>query len=337
MPCVVADLGGTFLRCALATDDGRLLDLRRLRLADDVGARGDALWPRLVESTAAYARAHETALAPGDPLVFAFPGPVVDGRFFPAGAPTVTGSGGAIPDLASALAAACGRPVLFLNDVSAAAWYFAEQCAADRFAVVTISSGIGMKLFDRNHPRRVFDELPYAGELGHIVVDRSPDAPPCDCGGRGHLGAVASGRGFERSARREALAHPAAFAASACVTRFGASARMLSNEVHLVPAVRAGDPWACDLVRRAADPLARVLLPLVIGAGLERIVLMGGFAQSVGPYYLAAVQEAFAAAGDCGPARPDVKALFALAREGEEPSLRGAAVYAQVRARAFAS
>jgi glucokinase len=313
-----------------------LLDLRRSRLADDVGARGDEFWPSLVESTAAYVRSHANALAPDDPLVFAFPGPVVGGRFFPAGAPTVTG-GGEVPDICSALAAACGRPVLFLNDVSAAAWYFAEHCAADRFAVITISSGIGMKLFDRNHPRGVFDELPYAGELGHIVVDRGPDAPPCDCGGRGHLGAVCSGRGVERSARCEALAQPAAFAASACVTRVGAAARTLSNEAHLVPAVRGGDPWACDLVRRAADPLARVLLPLVIGAGLERIVLMGGFAQNIGPRYLAMVQAAFSAAGDCGPARPDAEALFILARDGEEPSLRGAAVYAKGRARAFAS
>jgi glucokinase len=335
MACIVADLGGTFLRCAVATDDDRLLDVRRLRLAGDVGARGHELWTQLVAMTAAYAREHANDLAPDDPLVFAFPGPVVDGRS-PASAATVTG-GRTVPDFASALASAAGRRVLLLNDVSAAAWYFAQRCAADRFAVVTISSGIGAKLFDRRHPRGVFDELPYAGELGHLVVDRSPDAARCDCGGRGHLGAISSGRGVERSARREALARPAAFAASACVTRFGASAQTLSNEEHVVPALLVGDLWACELVKRSVEPLARVLLTLAVGAGLERIALMGGFAQRIGAFYLTVMRDAFAAAGDCGPARPDAEDLFMLSQPGEEPSLLGAALYAHRRARVSAT
>lgn len=327
MACIAADLGGTFLRCAVATTDGRLLDVRKARLAGDVGARGDDLWTHVVEIVAAYAREHASALRPDDPLVFAFPGPVVDG-FCSAGAATVTGGGRMVPDIASALAAASGRRVFLLNDVSAAAWYFAERCAADRFAVVTISSGIGAKLFDRRLPRGVFDELPYAGEIGHLVVDPSPAAAACDCGGRGHLGAVASGRGVERSARLAALARPAAFAASACVMRFGASAQTLSNEAHLVPAALAGDPWARELVRCSVAPLARVLLTLAVGAGLERIVLMGGFAQRLGPFYLAAMREAFTAAGDFGAARPDAQALLTIAGPDEEPSLLGAAAYA---------
>lgn len=103
------------------------------------------------------------------------------------------------------------RPVVMLNDLSAAAWHLAESTPLNRFLVVTVSSGIGSKIFGRCHPLGVIDDLPYAGEIGHVVVDESSDTLVCDCGGRGHLGAIASGRGIERSARRQAALFPAAF------------------------------------------------------------------------------------------------------------------------------
>ena len=68
----------------------------------------------------------------------------------------------------------------------------------------TVSSGIGSKMFDRKSSQGVIDHLPYAGEIGHIVINDDAHAPVCDCGAKGHLQAIASGRGIERAARREA-------------------------------------------------------------------------------------------------------------------------------------
>jgi predicted NBD/HSP70 family sugar kinase len=163
--------------------------------------------------------------------------------------------------------------------------------AARRFMVVTVSSGIGSKIFDRCHPKGVLDDVVYAGEIGHLVVDESPSAPECDCGGKGHLGAIASGRGIERRARRLAQSTPS-FVQSACAAQFGATPETLNNEEHLVPAARLGDCWALGVVRQCTEPLARVLLAAVFAAGLERVVVIGGLALSLGEVYRDLLQEA---------------------------------------------
>ena len=149
-------------------------------------------------------------------------------------APTVAGSTAALPDLQSILVNRTGRAVHILNDISAAAWQVSTTLAAKRFMVVTVSSGIGSKIFDRSSSQGVLDDVPYAGEIGHLTVDEAPDAPRCDCGGSGHLGAIASGRGIERQARRLAQSDPA-FRQSVCALQLGGIPETLNNEEHLVP------------------------------------------------------------------------------------------------------
>jgi glucokinase len=178
-----------------------------------------------------------------------------------------------------------------LNDISAAAWHLVGRVDARRFMVVTVSSGIGSKIVDCGHPRAVIDDIAYAGEIGHCKVDERPDAPVCDCGGRGHLGAISSGRGILRFARQSALSDPS-FNASLCVRELSGKANELTNEGHLVPAAKAGDSWALSIVRECTEPLARVLLQCVMAAGIERVVIIGGFALSLGDSYRAILHNA---------------------------------------------
>ncbi|MFY9631811.1 MAG: ROK family protein [Candidatus Cybelea sp.] len=330
MPFFVADLGGTYLRCAVAGGGHGLAVVQRYRFRDEISERGDDFWAALIDDVAAFCAEKEELVSRDAPLVFAFPGPVTDGRISST-APTVIGRE-RVPDLGSLLEQRTQRRVVLINDVSAAAWYFAEQLRADRFAVVTVSSGIGAKLFDRRHPGGVFDELPYAGEIGHLIVDRTSEAV-CDCGARGHLGAIASGRGIERAARRAAVLEPEEFAASACSTLFRAHAPSLTNEDHLVPAALLGDPWVLNIIREAVAPLAATLLTLIVGAGLERVALMGGFAQRLGSTYLSALRTAIVEATDAGPAQFDVEGVLAISRTGIEPGLLGAARYGELQNR----
>ena len=111
--------------------------------------------------------------------------------------PTVTGND-QVPDLRQMIARATGRACTLLNDVSAASWHFAVRLTAERFGVVTVSSGIGFKIFDRRLGACVNDD---AGEIGHLVIDESAGARRCECGERGHLAAFASGRAVEQAAR----------------------------------------------------------------------------------------------------------------------------------------
>lgn len=309
MPAIVVDAGGTQLRLAVANDDGRLSDIHREAIPNYVRLGFAQIWDAIADAIERYARDVEERRDSGDTLIAAVPGPVSD-RTHLLIAPTIAGGVHQhVPDLREMLTRRTGRRVYLINDVSAAAWSLAEQYDYDRFLVVTVSSGIGSKLVDRNNPQRVFDADPFAGEIGHIVVDTSPDAPDCDCGGRGHLGAIASGRGTERLARSAA----------------GIEGRHITNEHHLVPRALLGDAWSLDIISRAAQPLGAVLAPLIVGGALEKVIVMGGFAQELGTVYRTILDEHLnrfiEASGFPFPRRSYIEVL----ERGFEPGLAGAA------------
>lgn len=289
MSVVVVDAGGTYLRVGVADDAGELRAYRRQRIPrSQSDSDCESVWESILDAIerciAGLGREAELAEA----IVLAVPGPVVDGCRLLA-APTITGGQRSIPDVAGLLAARTRRRVYLVNDVSAAAWYIGERLGVDRFFVVTVSSGIGGKLFDRRHAERVMDGTQYAGEIGHIVVDTSADAPLCDCGGRGHLGAISSGRGAERLARRLARADGSRFRASLIARVSNIEPELITNEEHLIPAARQGDEWALSVVERSTQPLAAVLSGLIASVGLDRIVVIGGFAQQLGAVYKSAL------------------------------------------------
>lgn len=70
-----------------------------------------------------------------------------------------------------------------------------------------------------------------------------------------------------------------------------------------------------------------------MGAGLERVALMGGFAQRLGSTYLSALRTAIVEATDAGPAQFDVEGVLAISRTGIEPGLLGAARYGELQNR----
>jgi glucokinase len=93
-----------------------------------------------------------------------------------------------------------GLPVAIDNDGNAAAiaeWKVGAARGAGYVVMLTLGTGVGGGL--------ILDGQPYRGargggaELGHIVVEL--DGPPCACGGRGHLEAVASGKAASEVAR----------------------------------------------------------------------------------------------------------------------------------------
>ncbi|RMG03050.1 MAG: ROK family protein, partial [Planctomycetota bacterium] len=96
----------------------------------------------------------------------------------------------------------CGRPVVFANDATAAA--FGESWVGagkqfDSLILLTLGTGIGCgivigdMLLDGQHS--------HGGEYGHTVIDCRPDAPTCSCGRRGHLEAFASATAVTRRAK----------------------------------------------------------------------------------------------------------------------------------------
>jgi glucokinase len=327
MDALLFDLGGTFLRAGIAGCDGRVAQHARTRIRSIAnGFNAEVIWPQVLASIIAYASEHAADVSSSAPVVLSFPGPVTaGGRALQA--PTVAGGSAAVFDLASAVRQETGRRVFLLNDISAAAWRIAESRPERRFLVVTVSSGIGAKIFDRCHAAGVLDQPPYAGEIGHVVVDESESAPVCDCGGRGHLGAIASGRGIERQARIRAARDESAFLSSKVSCEFGATPETLNNEQHLVPAILAGDQWATQLVTEFTRPLARSLLIITMAAGLERVFIIGGFAQALGSLYLAILRAMANEYSRYDVMLNHLDSLFELAPKEDEVSLEGCAAF----------
>ena len=293
-PCLVFDVGGTRIRAALYRGDETVSQVQVRETPSTwthPHAGGDEIRARLLEAMAAAGREVLGGLEPRA-VGIAFPGPVgADGRVL--AAPTIWGDRGCAPlDVGAVLAPHWpGTPVHVLNDVSAAG-YRHLRAADEDFCIVTVSSGIGNKVFVRGRP--VTGAAGRGGEIGHTVVDFAADAPLCDCGGRGHLGAVASGRGALLAARRRAAADPAAFAASLPGRDAAGDPDAITNE-SLVAAFRAGDGWTAALVRQVSAPLGVALAGIHTALGIERFTLVGGFALALGDGYRREVARAAAA------------------------------------------
>jgi C7-cyclitol 7-kinase len=327
MDALLFDLGGTFLRAGIAGTGRTIAQQAKIRIHSIAGGyHPDVIWPQVLGSIVAYVLDHAAEVSSSAPIVLSFPGPVTAcGRVLQA--PTVAGGSAATFDLASAVREKTSRHVFLLNDMSAAAWRLAEIRPERRFLVVTVSSGIGSKIFDRCHAAGVLDQPAHAGEIGHVVVDDSESAPVCDCGGRGHLGAIASGRAIERKARIRAARNEGEFLRSKAVCEFGATPETLNNEKHLVPALLAGDGWVSQLVTECTRPLARTLLTVAMAAGLERVLVIGGFAQALGSVYIEILRGLACDFCRYDVARNSLDSLFELASGEDETSLEGCAAF----------
>ncbi|MFC9220363.1 ROK family protein [Streptomyces hygroscopicus] len=285
-PFTVLDVGGTTVR--IADYDPATGALRRVRrrpvegLARDPDAPVPVLQRRVVEQLVREVEAHVDGGGGGLPRAVgvAFAGPITAGGLVTA-APTVWGGRGEPLPLGGLLTERLGTPVVVVNDLTAAAWRYAAV-EDQPFCLITVSSGIGNKVFRGGEV--LLDADGHGGELGHWTCDTSPDAPLCDCGGRGHLGAVASGRGVLAAARRAAAAERNAFAASVLSTFADGRPEAIDNRA-IAAAVRAGDVFATAVLRTTLTPLAQAITSVFSSIGICRYILMGGFALAVGQPY----------------------------------------------------
>jgi predicted NBD/HSP70 family sugar kinase len=319
LSALAVDLGGTFLRTGVLRDDGTFEPIRRRRLSTVFdGCSAADVWASVIDGVTE--DAHSSLGRDAGNIAISFPGPVSGAA--PLIAPTLTGSEPVPTNFATRIEQRTGRRVRIINDVAAAAAYIASTTNDNAFLVVTVSSGIGSRVYHRDARRT---HVAYDGEIGHLVVDTDPNSAVCDCGGRGHLGAIASGRAFERSARAAAKRQASEFAASMC-GRAGIAPGALTNERDLVPALRACDPWATTLLLEAITPLARLAFQMVVASGLERIYIIGGFAAALGPWYTDAFNTVLESCANSGALRISVRELTRVLQPGVEAALRGAAL-----------
>jgi glucokinase len=211
-------------------------------------------------------------------------------------------------DAGRVLEQAWGIPVAVDHDVTCAGW--AEWATgagrgSDDIAFVVIGTGIAAAVVSGGRLIRGSGSR-QPGEIGHVVV--RPDGPPCGCGARGCLEAIASATAIAR-----------AYAAVSGDAVAGA----LDVELAAARDERARAVWD-DAVSALADGLT-VLATLFAP---ERIVLGGGLAQS-GSFLLTPLTAALAGRVCVQPVpslvltghgmRAGLVGAALLARHGEAP------------------
>lgn len=196
--------------------------------------------------------------------------------------------------LADVLSARTGLPVHLVNDSQAAAlahFVFANPERAHHLAVIHVGRGVsaGLVLGGRLHQG---SELSGASEIGHVRV--LEDGPPCVCGHRGCLEAVAS---------QDALLQQVQAVAGGPADGW--------QWASLVASYHAGDPAVRQLVANAVQHLGTAVANLV---GILRVphVVLTGPVTDFGPQLAEEVRAAMAErvlASLAAPARVTMSAL----------------------------
>jgi glucokinase len=294
------DWGGTWIRVALATADGRLLAQERQRRPGQL-AEQCAFVIKSIASLAGELGARPDAVGVG--IAGVTRGGVVE---------SAVNIGITQPvDLRRRLQDDIGLPVTVVNDTQAAAVAEADGLGDGTHVLITVGTGIGGAIVSAG---KLFTGNGAAGDFGHMVV--LTDGPQCACGGRGCLEQLVSGRVLDLAARRLAGTGESAWLAARAAAQ---------GDVHagdLDEAARAGDGAARAVLAEAASAFVAGLRGVTAAIDPEVIVLGGGL---LGPQALLTrlvsdrwreQRPRWSAAG----LRPAVA--------GEEAGLRGAALLA---------
>jgi glucokinase len=284
------DLGGTWLRVALAGPDGKVRQRVRARTAASEGPAGvlaqiDGL---VREAVAAEPEARLTRLI----LAIGVPGPVDIGAGVVEGAPNLPGWR-RVP-VRDRLEKMLGCQCVIEHDANLGA--LAEHRrgtgrGTQDFVYVTVSTGIGAGLILGGQLYRGHQGS--AGEFGHMVI--LPEGPVCNCGNRGCLEAVASGT---------AIARQAGVSTAAEVGRLAA----------------AGDHAAQEVLSQAARYVGLALGGLINLLNPEAVAVGGGVVASAPNFWTEIL------AGVADASFPSVRGTcrIELAELDEDPGLLGA-------------
>ncbi len=262
-PVLALDIGGTKIAAGLVDANGQLLHQNRQPTphADDP----DQVWAAAEQTIAEALDAAGGAVA-GVGISSAGPIHLTDGTISPVNIPAWRG----FPVRDRVASAVPGVPVRLAGDGLCMAlgehWRGAGQGAQFMLGMV-VSTGIGGGL--------VLDGMPYdgrtgnAGHVGHMIVE--VDGPPCSCGARGCVEAIASGP------------HMAAWAREHGWT--GTDAKALADSA------AAGDPTAVEAFRRGTRAIAATIASVGAVCDLDLVVIGGGVANA-GPILFDPLREA---------------------------------------------
>ena len=258
------DLGGTKIHSLVATAEGTVLG--EDRRPTEAAQGPDAVIERIVASVRGALEAADVSLAELAGVGLSTPGPCDPERGIVSNAPNLPGFVD-LP-LARRVSGAIGLPSALEHDAAAACYGELRFGAGREFqhlVYVTLGTGIGGGI--------IIDGQIYhgasgaAGEIGHLVIVE--DGPPCNCGGRGCLEALASGLAIAREAQDAVTAGDSPLLAE--LTRDAAPTAELVGE-----AAQRGDEASIAIIERAGHHLGLGLVGILNCFNPQALILGGG-------------------------------------------------------------
>ena len=163
-------------------------------------------------------------------------------------------------------------PVSLTNDANAAAlgeMHYGSAKGMKDFIMITLGTGVGSGIIING--QLVYGHDGFAGELGHVIIDRSPNARQCGCGKKGCLEAYCSATGVARTAREwlDNTDEPSLLRKLDKI-----SAKDVND------AARQGDELSIRIFNYTGTLLGQSLADFVNFSAPEAIVLFGGLARN---------------------------------------------------------
>ncbi len=278
---VAADLGGTSFRVALV--DRRMNILARSAHFTRPQEGASRAVERIIESIRQTASRSSLERVKG--IAVATAGPLDPSRGMILSPPSLpTWRHVPLKDL---LRDAFPLPVWVEHDADMAAlgeYRFGSGRGFDRLIYLTVSTGIGGGVILDGKLLR--GAKVSAAELGHIVID--PNGPPCNCGGKGHVEAMASGTAIARMARERLARGERSSLRERCGDDLGKVTAQLVAE-----GARAGDTLAREVMREAGTNLGLAVVSLIHIFDPD-VVIIGGGVSNAGELLLGPVREVIA-------------------------------------------
>lgn len=331
---IVIDVGGTNFRSSVFVEGKGLIEPpRRVRTPNFINSPDlpiEQLQAQLVDKIVATVERYKNADPKLKLVGISFPAPITSEGVVNQ-ACTVWGDKGQNFPLLKTLSELLPNTYLVVaNDITAAAERYAnmeEYQNVDYFAVITISSGIGSKIYDVKQGEVILDKRSIGGEAGHVKVDFSDDAPVCDCGGKGHLAAFSSGRAIERLAINEAEKFPDEFRKSLLFS-LSSNPKGINNQL-LVRAIKEGDSFCLRILDKATFPLACSIAHISGNIGADKYIIIGGFALNCGEKYLESLRRNLLKTDFYSRKAEEISTLVALGVNDDNDCLIGIGLLAQ--------
>lgn len=260
---VALDLGGTHIRSALINEEGEILARAERETLAQEGP--EAVIGRIEACIRDVARGTEA-------IGIAAPGPLNPWKGIIHQAPNLPGWR-EVP-LADILHRTFKVPVHLNNDANLAALAehrFGAGQGVNDLIYLTISTGIGGGIITQG--RLLLGAKGLAAEVGHMTLE--PEGPPCGCGGRGHLEALAAGPAIARRAVEEIEK-----GIETSITRLvkGELSKVTAKVV--AQAAQEGDPLAHSIFKEAGFYIGLGITNLLHILNPQLVILGGGVSKA---------------------------------------------------------